>query len=337
MIEWLTHCSKAIQGFPMGDPHERTFPVYLPPGYDAQRKEPYPVAFCLSGFSARSSHYIDDSSAYGISLPMRLDRAITEKRLRPLVVVFPDGVSRLGCSQYVNSPAFGNYMDYFCDELTLFIDEKYHTHRSPRFRGISGHSSGGFGALVTGFLRPDAFSFVGSSAGDTFFEASLLPLVTFAVGEIESAGGVAAFVKAFLEHPNPGSQPKEKFETMMLLAMAPCFAPNVKNAPLYGDVFFDLKTGTILREVWQKYMAWDPVHMVDKYADNAKRLSFIHLAAGLQDEHALQWGHRQLAEKLKALGIRHELEEYKGRHGGHHWRFESRFIKMTERMYGNEG
>jgi enterochelin esterase-like enzyme len=333
MIEWLTHSSQAIRGFPMGDPHERSFPVYLPPGYDAKRQEPYPVIFCLAGFSARSAHYLDASSAFGIPLAQRLDNAIVEKRLKPLIVVFPDGVSRMGCSQYVNSPAFGNYTDYLCHELTGFIDQKYHTHRSPRFRGISGHSSGGFGALVAGFQRPDVFPFVCSSAGDTFYEVSLLPLVSFAIGEIESAGGVAKFLEAFLAHPNPMSQPKEKMETMMLLAMAPCFAPNLSNAPLYGDLFFDPKTGAIIDEVWKKYLAWDPVRMVEPHADNARKLRYVHLAAGLQDEHGLQWGHRQLAAKLKALGVNLTLEEYPGRHGGNHWRFESRFIKMTEQMY----
>ena len=75
MIQWLTYNSKAIAGYPMGDPSEREFPVYLPPHYNPQRKEPYPLVFILAGWGGKSAGYIADDSAFGISLPKRLDQA----------------------------------------------------------------------------------------------------------------------------------------------------------------------------------------------------------------------------------------------------------------------
>jgi enterochelin esterase family protein len=102
MIDWLTFSSKAIRGFPMGDAHERRFPVYLPPGYDRKRSEPYPVVFMLAGWSGRASTYLSRDSVFGQPLDQRLDRAIEEGRLPGLIAVFPDGGSKLGCSQYVN-------------------------------------------------------------------------------------------------------------------------------------------------------------------------------------------------------------------------------------------
>jgi enterochelin esterase-like enzyme len=332
MIQWLTHSSKAIQNFPMGDPHERTFPVYLPPGYDAKRSEPYPVVSFLAGFSGKGSGYIADNSAFGIPLAQRFDDAIRRGTLKPFIAYFPDGTSKMGCSQYVNSPAFGNYLDYITQELPEFIDENFHTHRSRDYRAVVGHSSGGFGALVIGMMRPEAFSYILSSAGDGFYEASLLPNVNVVMIELQKHGTVANFIQYFLGHPNPGSLSPREFDTMLTLAMAPCYAPNVNSAPLFGDLFFDEKTGAILPDVWEKYLAWDPVRMVDRYVANLKKLKCIRLEAGLQDEHALQWAHRQVAAKLTQHGIAVEVEEYPGPHGGHHWRFEGRLTRILNHM-----
>jgi enterochelin esterase-like enzyme len=333
MIEWIKFKSpKALVGFPMNDPVERQFPVYLPPDYDANAKKSYPVAFFLAGFSGRGSGYISDNSAFEVSLPTRWDRAIAEKRSRPFIAVFPDGTSKMGCSQYVNSPAFGNYMDYLCDELVPFIESKYPVTKNPKERILTGHSSGGFGALITGMIRPEVFKTICSSAGDTVYELSLMKNPAFAVAEIEKAGGLAGFIKEFLSLSTYANIAPSKFDTMLTLAMAPCYAPNTKSAPLYGDPFFDLKTGEIIPEIWEKYLAWDPVRMVEQYASNLKQLDYVLLEAGLQDEHGLHLGHRQLAKKFKTLGVSHDIVEYPGKHGGHHWRYEDRMIRLLNRL-----
>ncbi|MCH8953537.1 MAG: hypothetical protein IID49_15650 [Proteobacteria bacterium] len=46
----LEHASVLLKGNPLGDPHVRTFPVYLPPGYDDGRHH-YPVIYALAGFN----------------------------------------------------------------------------------------------------------------------------------------------------------------------------------------------------------------------------------------------------------------------------------------------
>jgi enterochelin esterase-like enzyme len=331
-IDWLTFESKKLKGFPMKDAHARTFPVYLPPGYSKKPKVPYNVFFLLAGYSGKGSAYIADDSAFGVPLQARLDRAILDKKLPPCIVVFPDCTSKYGCSQYVNSPAFGHYMDYLCDELVPLIDEKYPTRRSRDHRAVAGHSSGGFGALVTGMLRPDAFGIVCSSAGDSFYEANVISQINTMMIELQKAGGIEKFIKGFLEADNRRSLSSGAFDCMMMLQLASCYAPNPKAPPLYGDLFFDLETGALIPEVWEKYLSWDPVRMVDRQAANLRKLKWILLEAGLQDEHALQWGHRQIAQKLKGLGVPHEVVEYPGGHGGHHWRFESRLIRMSQRM-----
>lgn len=332
MIEWLTHRSAAIADFPMGDAAERSFPVYLPPDY-ATSGDGYPVIFMLTGFGSKGVNYAYNVSAFSLSLPQRLDQAIAKGECPPCIIVFPDGASKLGCSQYINSPAFGHYEDYFCEELVALIDVRYNTRATKNYRGVMGHSSGGFGALIYAMHRADVFAYICSSAGDSFFEVSLMPNVTPCLIELEKAGGIKSFVDTFLSHPNPGGMSKHAFVAMLTLAMAPCFAPNLEQADIYGDLFFDTKTGAIIPEVWARYLEWDPVHKVQRHQDALRSLKWLHLAAGAQDEYALQLGHRQFAAQCDAYAIDYHLEEYPGGHGGQSWRFIDRIQLMLTKMH----
>jgi hypothetical protein len=149
---------------------------------------------------------------------------------------------------------------------------------------------------------------------------------------LQKSGGIGAFVESILARPTVRNISAGEFDTILTLAMAPCYAPNLDNAPIYGDLFFDLETGAVREKIWEKYLAWDPVRMVDAYASALKTIRFILLECGMQDEHALQWGHRQIAAKLSTHGISYQSNEYPGGHGGHHWRFESRLQTIFAKM-----
>ena len=114
--------------------------------------------------------------------------------------------------------------------------------------------------------------------------------------------------------------------------MCACFAPN-PSVPVYkGDLYFDLETGELIPEVWEKFQRWDPVRMVDQHVDALKSLRWIHLQAGKEDEYGLHLGHRQLSKKMNVHGIEHLKEEYDGRHSGHSHRYLERVQKMLNRM-----
>ena len=71
-------------------------------------------------------------------------------------------------------PAPGRYMDYLCDEIVPFVDERYPTAADREHRGLTGKSSGGYGAMVVPMLRPDVFGALASHAGDALFECCYL-------------------------------------------------------------------------------------------------------------------------------------------------------------------
>lgn len=315
------------------DPTQRPINVYLPPGYDAQSNQRYPCFYILAPWSSTGSLSIHSKNVFSPSLPQLLDQAILESSLEPCIVVFPNCESKLGHSQYINSPACGPYMDYLCDEIVPYIDSQYNTLATAEQRSIMGFSSGGFGALVTGMLRPDVFLNIASSAADSFYESLYLSMIPKAQAVLEKHGSIDAFIQHYLNNPNPMSLlSRNEGETLLLLNICACFIPNTNNAPLYGDLFFDVHTGALIESAWEKLLAWDPIKMIDRYQDNIHQWQHVILDAGKQDEYALHLGHRQMAVKLKALSIPLTHNEYPGRHSGHSYRYIER-IKILQNTF----
>ena len=119
---------------------------------------------------------------------------------------------------------------------------------------------------------------------------------------------------------------------MMNLSVCSCYAPNLSVPKLHADLYFDLHTGEPVPDAWKRFLDWDPVLMVDRHVEALRSLRWIHLQAGTEDEYALHLAHRQLARRLDAHGIAHVIDEYPGKHGGHHWRMGERIRRMVEAM-----
>ncbi|MCI5072495.1 alpha/beta hydrolase-fold protein [bacterium] len=331
-IEQAIFDSKVLKQSLFKDPTQRPISVYLPPNYNEAAKKAYPCFYILAPWSSTGSLLLHPKNVFTPSLPQLLDQAILDKSIKPCIVVFPNCESKLGHSQYINSPACGPYMDYLCEEIVPYIDQHYPTLKNPQQRSIMGFSSGGFGALVTGMLRPDVFLNIASSAADSFYEHLYLSMIPKAQAVLEKHGSIDAFIKYYLSNPNPMSLlSRNEGETLLLLNICACFIPNKNNPPLYGDLFFDVHSGAIIEEAWQKLLAWDPIRMIDQYQDNIKQWQHVVLDAGKQDEYALHLGHRQMANKLKALNISMTHQEYPGRHSGHTYRYIER-IKALQRV-----
>ena len=53
---------------------------------------------------------------------------------------------------------------------------------------------------------------------------------------------------------------------------------------------FDAATGRLIPEVWERWLAWDPVRMVERHADALRGLRAIYIDAGKRDEWFLDLG-----------------------------------------------
>jgi enterochelin esterase-like enzyme len=115
--------------------------VYLPPGYGTSTRR-YPAYYLLHGIPGRPQVYFSIAN-----MPVRMDNLISRHRMRPLILVFPDG--RIGGSTYsdsewANTPS-GNYADYVIDVMHD-VDHRFRTIPNRRDRVIAGFSAGAYGA-----------------------------------------------------------------------------------------------------------------------------------------------------------------------------------------------
>ena len=126
--------------------------VYLPPDYEPEGPDRYPVLYALHGFGDRPNAWIRTL------LPV-LERSMEDGRMPSVIVVMPDfsisgnglargswpGDGRAG-SWCINSNA-GAFGDYFTDVLRPWVSRNYRIRSDPAGTALLGLSMGGFGAL----------------------------------------------------------------------------------------------------------------------------------------------------------------------------------------------
>jgi len=316
--------SRALEGNLPGDPHVRELYLYLPPGYD-QAEERYPVAWCLSGFTGRGRMLLNDNP-WSPGIADRMDALLAQEAAKPMILALPDCFTHLGGSQYVNSPALGNYEDHLIQELVPFVDARYRTLAAPQHRGVIGKSSGGYGALMMGMRHPEVFGAAVCHSGDIQFEQCYGRDFAPALRTIRKGGGVAAWLSKL----RAAQQKRHSdIEALNILAMAAAYSPNINAPPAYCDLPFDLETGELRPEVWKRWLEWDPLRVVDRYAPNLKKLGLLFLDCGRDDEFYLELGARALVRRLEKLGVRHEYQEFEDGHMNISYRMDVSLPKLS--------
>ncbi|MCX5732114.1 MAG: alpha/beta hydrolase, partial [Deltaproteobacteria bacterium] len=96
--------------------------LYRPPGF----RPGLPAVYFLHGFTG-SVHSWTGFPGFGVTVPERLDALIASGAVPPAVGVFVDGWTAFGGSQWVNSPAIGNYRDYLAKDVVAFVDGRLGT------------------------------------------------------------------------------------------------------------------------------------------------------------------------------------------------------------------
>src|SRR4028119_2406999 len=119
-IVFDTITSDVLADNPLGDPHVRTLPIYLPPSYDSSSDRRYPVVWMLAGFTGRGQMLLNDN-LWTPTIQQQLD-ALIANGMGEIILALPDCTTRYGGSQYINSAATGRYADHLVDELVPFVD-----------------------------------------------------------------------------------------------------------------------------------------------------------------------------------------------------------------------
>jgi enterochelin esterase-like enzyme len=319
--------STILAGNPLGDPTERELTIYVPPGYEGDPGRRYPALLAITGFTGTGA-MLFNADPLGEGLEQRLDRLIGSGRCPPVIVAAPDCFTRVGGNQYINSSATGRYEDYLLEEVLPFVAGRYRTARW----GVFGKSSGGYGAMLLGMRHPEVFSALADHSGDAGFELCYIPDFPGALDELREAGGPAAWLARFWADPN--RRRARHMKPLNVLAMAAHYSPNPASPHLGIDFPFELETGAFRPEIWQRWRDWDPVNLVERYAENLGRLRLVYLDCGTKDEFSLIWGARALVAKLKGAGLSPRYEEFDDGHMNIPYRYDTSLPLLARALEG---
>lgn len=136
----------------------RRLNIYVPAGYDKDKKSRYPVLYIQHGGG-------EDERGWAVQgkTDIILDNLIAEGKAKAMLVVIPNGnVSRPGMSGGgYNDEAMAVFREELFGSIIPFIESNYRVKPGAANRAIAGLSMGGGQAFYTGLRNTDMFANVG--------------------------------------------------------------------------------------------------------------------------------------------------------------------------------
>jgi predicted alpha/beta superfamily hydrolase len=145
--------------------NDRHVIVYLPPGYDANKRKRYSVLYLHDG-----QNIFDGATSFIPGQEWRVDETaqslIAAGKIEPLIIVgiYNTGAARINeytpaeDAKYKAGGKADLYGRMLTEELKPFIDATYRTLKSGKHTGLGGSSLGGLVSLYLGLKYPNVFS-----------------------------------------------------------------------------------------------------------------------------------------------------------------------------------
>ena len=321
--------SEALKGNPLGDPHVRPLWVYVPPDYDDEAERRYPSIYLIQGLTGQLDMW-RNRAAFRKNPTELMEELFASGETPPAVLVWVDAWTSLGGSQFLDSPGTGRYHTYLCDEIVPWVDANYRTLADRDHRAIAGKSSGGYGAMVTPMLRPDLFGGFATHAGDALFEVCYAADFRISARTLrdEYDGSFDRFWADF--RSRPAFSKKNDHVLLNDWCMAACYSTDED-----GTVHlpYEPLTGELKPEIWERWLAWDPVRMAPHYADALRLQKAIYIDAGRRDEVYLDLGAEAFRRVLEELGVTDvQFELFDAGHGAIEYRYPLAVKYLAERL-----
>jgi hypothetical protein len=318
VLDRLVVESEVLADNPLGDSARRPLYVYRSPGV-AAGAGPVPAVYVIQGYTGQVDMWLG-RVAFEPTMIERLDAMFTAGDCPDAVVVFVDAWTSRGGSQFLNSIGTGRYLDYICDEVVPFVDARYPTLTGRDHRGLAGKSSGGYGAMVVPMLRPDVFGALASHAGDALFDCCYLrdfgPVARELRDKFDGSYEVLFERLADTDHFD-WSRFGKPFE---MYGYACAYSPD-PDRPGEALLPFEIATGRLIDDIWELWLALDPVRMAPNHADALRSMRRVYLDAGRNDEYFLDLGAQAFSAELEKIGVDHTVELFDGKHGGITYRY----------------
>lgn len=286
--------AKSLENNTPGDPADREVLIL-----SNNADENSPLLVGLAGFFGSASSFLNRSYS-------SQDFLTTIEKISKLypdmsyIIAIPDTMTSYRGNQYVNSLAAGNYEDFIVEDLIAFLKDKYGVRKT----GIFGKSSGGFGAYNLTIRNPKVFSGFIDVSGDSMFEYCYLKDFPGAI-EMLRTKEVKKFIEDFESKEYHSVQ---DLNAMEVIAMAAFYSPN-KDSPYFFDLPFDIDSGMIRYDTWNRWLEMDPARTIGRAGPNLKGKKII-LQVGKRDEFALNIGISSMHHSLVSQAIEHTYWEY---------------------------
>jgi hypothetical protein len=96
---------------------------------------------------------------------------------------------------------------------------------------------------------------------------------------------------------------------------------------------FDPATGALLQDVWERWLAWDPVRMVERHADALRSQRAIYVDCGKRDQFYLDLGAEAFRRELERIGVTDVFFElFDGTHSAIEYRYPLGLRYLAERL-----
>ena len=321
--------SQALKGNPLGDPTERPLWVYVPPGYENETERRYPTIYLIQGLTGQLDMW-RNRAAFRKNPPELMDELFASGDSPPAILVWVDAWTSLGGSQFLDSPGTGRYHTYLCNEVVPWVDANYRTLADRDHRAIAGKSSGGYGAMVTPMLRPDLFGGFATHSGDALFEACYLPDFRVSTRTLrdEYDGSFDRFWEDF--RSRPAFSKRNDHVLLNDWCMAACYSADEDGTV---QLPYEPLTAELRPEIWERWLAWDPVRMAPRYAEALRSQKAIYIDAGKKDEFYLDLGAEAFKRQLDALGITdYYFELFDATHMGIEYRYPLAVKYLAEKL-----
>lgn len=141
-----------------------SYSIYLPPNYWENSSKEYPVVYLLHGINSSSNSFVNVDQ-----IDLNMDQWILAGELTDMIVVMPDSGKN---AFYRDSPldptkadSTGAWQTQLAMEMRHEIDMNYRTLSDSMFRGLTGISMGGYGAMTVGTTYKSLYSSIASHMG----------------------------------------------------------------------------------------------------------------------------------------------------------------------------
>ena len=288
-LDWVEVRSAAIEGNLEGNSANRKVLVVTPPGYDENPNKRYPVVYFLHGYWAPV-----EAQQQGFRLHEAVQAAAEAGN--ELIMVMPDGYSKLRGGFYSSSPTVGDYESFVAEDLVEWVDANYRTIAKRDSRGLAGHSMGGYGTARLAMKHPETFSSIYMMSACCL---DPMPITAEQARQIEAM--------------TPEQIAAAQFGELAAVSTLATWSPDPTDEGVL-KVYTGLKEdGTLDPLVNYRLAANSPLVLLPQYLPALKSLEGFAMDIG--DKDFLLEGNRLFRAELDRFGIEYDFELYEGDHG----------------------